>query len=792
MDQLLYGSDPKERIVGIAAHGDSHVRIWTRDKDDVVDSEIQRVHPWLYTDPRGIDLIKKDIGPHSFKSYPMGGKNTLNILAIFPTMEIFRKGRKALYADPTACDRFFTYGDPATMYLVHSGRTMLKELTPKTAHRMQIDIESFRDDGFPNADQDPIFIISICDNRGYEQVLFQVGDPHIELLSGLTEADYKENPWTGFQTEQELLTELVKIISRRDPDIIEGHYIFGFDLPYIERRCVLNNVHFTIGRDALVPYTHPAEKKFAERDVKYTNFVVGGRSIIDTMFLAMDWDVYARKLKNVTLKEVARTFGVAPKNRTYIDGDKIAETWLKDPTKVLRYALDDVYETRAISDQLCSSSFALTQMMPLPYQKVQLAGSSTRIQSLFVREYLRKRQSLPLPSGGKQEFGGYTDIFQTGIFDNIWYLDVDSLYPAIMLNYDMKPEHDHLGLFQTFLQALTTLRLETKATMQKAKGIRKAELKAREQAFKIQINSFYGMLGAGKICLFSTVSEADRVATTGQGLLKRMIELVVAEGGDIIECDTDGVMFITPPELDFEKDGPAFAQLITDKMPKGINISLDGAYLQMMSMKKKNYALMKLDGEMKVKGGSFKSRALEPLFRVFVEGQIECLFDRDTKEMRAQYIATQETILTKVNPELLARSVALKDSLKTYERKVRSGSNRAPQYEIADALVRVHNRRVQKGDRISYVVCGTEMISKVRSYNDAQATEFVKPGTHHTKFYLRKLYGIARKRFGTFFADDDLIKIYPKAPPADTIDMFGGVDFAGVSITNKRIKDIGE
>ncbi len=789
MSKLLYGSDPKERIVGIAAHGDSQVRIWTRDKDDVVDSEIQKLHPWLYTDAKGISLIENAIGPHAFKSHKMGGKNKLNMLATFSNMELFRKGRKALYADPTACDRFFTYGDPTAMYLVHSGRTMLKGLTPQTAHRMQIDIEAYRDDGFPNADQDPIFIVSICDNRGYEKVLYQMDNPRIYWPAAIGIPGTEINKYSQMcDNEQEMLIELVKVIARRDPDIIEGHNIFGFDLPYIERRCVLNDVQFTIGRDGRIPYTFPAEKKFAERDVKYTNFSVGGRSIIDTMFLAMDWDVYARKLKDATLKGVAKTLGVAPKNRTYIEGSEIAATWISDPAKVLRYALDDVYETRAISDQLCSAAFALTQMMPMPYQKVQLAGSSTRIQSIFVREYLRKRASLPLPAGGNQTYGGYTDIFQTGIFDDIWYLDIESLYPSIMLNYGIKPKHDHLGLFQDILRALTDLRIETKAAMKKATGGRKAELKAREQAFKIQVNSFYGMLGAGSICLFSTVEEADRVATIGQGILKRMLELIVAKGGDLIECDTDGVMFIVPDGHNLEDDGPAFAKLIGTKMPKGIIVGFDGAYRQMLSMKKKNYALKELNGEIKVKGGSFKSRSLEPLFREFVEWQIECLFSRDTKEMRDQYIAIQETLMTTLKPAWLARSVSLKDTLEVYERKVRGGSNRAPQYEIADALVRVHNRRVQKGDRISYVVCGTELISKVRSYKHAQAVEFVKPGTHHTKFYLRKLHLIAKKRFGAFFADDDLLKIYPKDPPNTTLDMFDGPDFTGVPITNKRIE----
>ena len=791
MSELLYGTDSTERIVGIAGHGDSQVRIWTRGEDDVVDSEIQRLHPWLYTTERGIELLKKTIGPHAFKSHKMGGPNEMNYLATFPDMKMFRTGRKAFYNDPVLQDMFFTYGDPATMYLVHSGRTMLKGLSPKAAHRMQIDIEAYREDGFPNADQDPIFIISITDNRGYEKVLFQTTDPKIEYErcgSGILPGSLSE-----FVDEAEMLRELVKIISRRDPDIIEGHNIFGFDLPYIERRCVLNDVHFTIGRDSKIPYTYPAEKKFAERDIKYTNYVIGGRSVIDTMFLAIDWDVYARKLDGVGLKEVAKVLGVSPKNRTYIEGGAIAKTWRENPTAVLRYALDDVYETRGISDQLCSSTFALTQMVPFPYQKTHLSGSSTRIQSMFVREYLRQRGSLPTAKDEGQQFGGYTDIFQTGVFDNIWYLDVESLYPSIMLNYDIKPAQDYLGIFQSLLKLQTNLRLETKAVMKKSKGERRAELSAREQAFKIQINSYYGMLGAGKIALFSTGSEADRVATTGQAILKRMMELIRAEGGDIVEVDTDGVFVIAPPGQDFATDGPEFCKMITEKMPNGIVIGFDGAYTKMMSAKKKNYALLDTDGNIKLKGGSFKSRSLEQLFRDYIIRQITHVLNRDTIAMRAEYVALQELLATPVDPDLLSRGVTLKDTLEVYDRKVATGSNPAPQYEIAKDLVRVHGRRVQKGDKIRYVVCGNALISKVRSYVDAQAAEFVVPGTHHYKFYLRKLYELSNKRFGTFIAEEDIPAVFPKTPPVvGIIEMFDTETFTGVPIQNKRLKEISE
>lgn len=787
MNHLLYGTDETERIVGLAMHGDKHVNIWTRDKDGTVTSFMDRVYPFIYTTDEGIERIKQAVGANRFTTAAAYGRNRLNALAVFDTIETFRAARKVFYNDETLSGDFFAYGDPTSAYLVHSGKTMFKGMSPAETHRMQVDIESWRIDGFPDAARDPIFIISISDNRGYRKCLYQTTNPEVDIPDFNAVPDFAEE----FPTEEALLRELVKVIQRRDPDVIEGHNIFGFDLPYILQRCNQTGVNFAIGRDSKPPYTYDATMKFAERDIRYTNFLVGGRTVIDTMFLAIDWDVYTRELDGVGLKDVARTLGVAPKDRVYIEGDEIAQSWLDDPVKVLHYALHDVEETLGISEKLCSAQFALTQMIPLPYQKVHLGGKAGVIQSLFVREYLRKREALPVPPPSAGFPGGFTEIYKTGVYDNIWYIDVASLYPSIMLNFNIKPEHDTLGLFRDILNNLTELRFQTKGAMKAATGRgdtkRAGELDARQQAFKIIINSFYGMLGAGGIALFATPSEAERVTRIGQSLLKRMMELIAAEGGDIIECDTDGVLAVAPPDRDFFQDGPAFCAEITEKMPDGITVDFDGAYLRMMSLKKKNYALMDLDENIKVKGGSLKSRSLEPLFRDYVEQQIENILYRNTEGIRDIHRGFQELLMSNIDPELLARTVTLKDSLEVYQAKVERGSNRAPQYEIALDLVRAKGLRVQKGDRVSYVITGTKKPYKVRSFVDGTYVDDVVPGTHNTLWYLRRLQKVAEGRFGTFFADKDLGKVFPPDPPSNTINMFGEPTFDGCDIQNKTV-----
>ena len=82
-----------------------------------------------------------------------------------------------------------------------------------------------------------------------------------------------------------------------------------------------------------------------------------------------------------------------------------------EPETLKKYALDDVRETRALSDRLSMSTFYLTQMLPFNYTTVAKLGSASKIEALLLREYLRQRYSLPKPGTGSQTTGGYAENF---------------------------------------------------------------------------------------------------------------------------------------------------------------------------------------------------------------------------------------------------------------------------------------------------------------------------------------------------------------------------------------------
>lgn len=782
MNELLYGRSDEERIVGVAPADDGFVWVYSRTPEDEVTSRKDRVSYLIWTNPDGAAAARRETGRPA-QMLELAGGNYYNRLLVYDDRRQFSAARKFLHEDETL--NYYTVSNPADSYLHQSGNTFFKGMKASDVLRMQVDIETFRLDGFAQAEHDPIIIIAMSDNRGWRKVLYWRDEP----VKG-----FDKDPYRHFYSEADMLAELVRWVHRKDPDVIEGHNILSYDLPYIAERMKQQDVNFGIGRDGRAPFTYPAEKKFAERDLTYTNFLISGRSVVDTMFLAYDWDVFKRELENFRLKDVAQHIGVAAEGRVYVEGDQIAQTWVDKPGDLLKYALDDVVETGGLSDHFIGSTFALTQMVPLTFQRVHLAGKAATIQALFVREYLRRRHSLPLPEAGMQEHGGYTDIFQIGLFNRVWYADVASLYPSIMLNYDVRPETDELQIFQTLLRSLTDLRFVFKREMLAAEkdSAKEAELEAKQAAIKVIINSYYGMLGAGHKALFSQISEADRVAFTGQGLLKLMIEFIQDAGGDIIEVDTDGVLFIAPEDKEFETDGPAFCSMISEMMPKGIEVDFDGAYARMFSVAKKNYALLDTKGKVKVKGGALKSRGLEPIYRDFITDLIVQIVKGDASGLRDIYRRYVAEIIDGTEPARLAKTVNLKDSLETYLNKVEEGQPRRAAYEIALTMKRA-GHRIGKGDRIPYVITGTEKPYKVRSFVAGKHLDWVKPGDENKLYYIQKLYGVAVKRFSEVLAPVDVARLFDRdvLDPAQT-DMFG--DYVRtdllkrITIKNTRLK----
>ena len=536
-DALLYGHDHAERIVALQPVGPATMRLYRRRSPTEVVTEDVRVHPFFFlSDAELLRGFPRD----RFQFQELAGRGFFRHIVAFPDrgsyFDALRHVERATDTEKSRPDEVYLPGSPEQQYLMQTGRTLFKGMAFDDLVRLQLDIEVYSPTGFPQATvpEHRIILVALSDSTGWSRL---VGTPDT--------------------TEEEVLRETMELVKERDPDVIEGHNVFSFDLPYLFERCRRHAVPVDLGRDGSPPRSYPTSMRFAERQVEFDAVEIAGRHVIDTLHQVMAFDVFKRDLPNYTLKGAARYFGFAPEGRTYVPGDEIAHVWDTDPHRLMEYAIDDATETERLARHLSGSTFYLTQMVPMPYGQAARTGPAAKVEALFVRGYLHARHSLPRADFGSQVVGGYTDVFVTGVVGPVVYADVESLYPSIMLNYDVQPKDDALGLFPRLLQRLTDLRFETKDAMGGAEDAHeRGELDARQSAYKIVINCFTPdteVMTVDGPRLVGDVAPGDLVYAIDPATLTptvRPVEAVFSQpyAGPLIEIKNRHVDFLVTPE----------------------------------------------------------------------------------------------------------------------------------------------------------------------------------------------------------------------------------------------------
>ncbi len=718
----LFGADPLPGIIAVEPDGDASLRLWRRLPGGKLTTEAVPFAPYLWLREEietsaEITPLAGDL-PYRFLARCKGWKHFLNLRADLREREVSH----------------FMWGDPVQQYLSATGRTFFKGLAFEDLRRMQLDIEvnlGSPEFEFPSAERaaDHITAIALSDSSGWEHLIVVEPD------------DWERG-------EKAALQELTKIITERDPDTIEGHNIFRFDLPYLFTRASRHKLKLTWGRDGSVPANRPSRVQMAERTIAYVKAEIAGRHIVDTYLLAQFYDVGMRDLESFGLKEVARHFGVAAGGagedaRTYLSGRGIFEAYRNDRAKFIAYALDDVRETRALAGILARSYFTQAQLVPLAFQDITVRGPAAKIDALFLREYLRRGHSIPgLPEARSFE-GGYTDIFFTGVAENVWHCDVASLYPSVMLSFGLTPKQDALGIFPEMLRDLRTFRLAAKALQREtagdpARARAHAEAGALQNTFKLIINAFYGYLGFSQ-AHFADFDAAAAVTAKGRELLTAMVEWLRGAGAQVIEIDTDGIYFV-PPKKGTEAK---LAAGLRNVLPEGIEVEFDARYRSMFSYKAKNYALLKEDGGLMLKGGALKSRGLEPFQRDWLGKTIRLLLEGRAGEVHALSAKLEDDIRQRRVPiALLAKTETLQDSLAAYQKKISGASrNRSAAYELAIRS----GRAFQQGDQITYYITGTK--KSVSAYQAAKPVAEWNPEARdeNIEYYAAKVRELQKK-----------------------------------------------
>lgn len=694
-DEYLFGWDDTPGIVSVWASRSGEAILWRREGEHITTTR-ERFRPWLFATSLQ-DLAHTNVSfegtsaPDARITYREleGAEGSFRYLLASADgrlleREVLRGASQRLQQQVTGInhlERDYYQVGPVEQYLMASGRVYFRGLSYEDLHRLQFDLETTSLE--PRNGR--IFLISVRDSQGLAKVL---------------EAPRPED-------EARIIAELCALIRERDPDVIENHNLFGFDLPFLEQRAAALRIPLRIGRAGGPMLLERREETLAigPEARKRVRYSLAGRELIDTLDAVRRHDFVVRDMPGHGLKDVARYFGIASADRVYLEGAAIYDTYRRNPEQVRHYALDDVEEVDGLSRRLLGAPFALASMAPRRYERLASAGPAMGIlEPMLVRAYLRRGTALPgrnieqTSEYGLHE-GGAVHLFAEGVAEHVVKCDVASLYPSLMRTFQIGPSCDRLGVLLNLVDRLTDLRLTHKAAAKAAPAgsVEANHHEATQAAMKILINAAYGYMGAGSMALFADNRAAGEVTRRGREILNQVVEALRERSMALIEADTDGVYFAVPAHWSEEQERELVAQ-VGAQLPLGIRLEYEGRYRAMFSHEVKNYALLTYKGQLVVRGVALRSSRSEPFGERFLRQALLCLLNNDIPGLRQTFLDTVMAIRgCKLPASAMGARVRLSKAPESYL-SVRA-SHPEPQYE---ALLAAGRTRWFPGERVRF------------------------------------------------------------------------------------------
>jgi DNA polymerase I len=586
-EHFVYGPSTRTRIVGVEPH-DSYLELFVQEATGQVVSIERPYRSWLLAhNPVGESWVR------------LKGDLHFNYLRTFPTKREFWDTRKRTQ------DTWCAFEDKEAAMLL-GGFTYYRDLKLEEVGILGFDIEATSLELGPEA---KVLCISNTFRQGSRIVrrLFSYDDYPDE--AGMFDA------WSAW-------------VQELDPSIMAGYNIYDYDLPYLDHCARKAGTLLKLGRGGRAISFNGFESKFRKDGSQfytYTGVQIYGRETIDVMFLAMKYDQATRKYENFKLKNVVAQEGLEKEGRQHYDGAQIAKRY-KEPgewEKIKRYAQDDADDIPELIYRMAPAYFYLARSVPKPFQAIINGATGSQINSFLVRSYLSEAHSIPKPSE-PEDFEGAISLGNPGIYRNVFKADVASLYPSIMLEYQVHdPEKDPLGHFLKMVEHFTNERLDNKA---RAKETGERYWKDLEQAQKIVINSAYGMLGATGLN-FNSPPNARLVTTKGREVLGIGIQVTSEWDLKLANADTDSVSASSPDVPWTEEGRRAFLEELNSRMPPKIHWEDDGVYDAMLVLKAKNYVMRTPDGRLKTKGSALKATLKERALKEFIDRLLRALMD---------------------------------------------------------------------------------------------------------------------------------------------------------------------
>jgi DNA polymerase I len=597
---------------------------------------------------------------------------------------------------------------------------------------------SYSREGTPKPDRNPIIIISTATSTGEEKQF-------------IANEDKNDKP---------PIEEFVKYAKKFDPDIIAGYDTNTHDWSYLKERGRTLKTKLDIDRACTEPHASV-----------YGHVSLTGIANIDLADFADQFP----EVKVKTLQNMADNLGVMKiENRAIIEDVDFADYWDdKQKRKALEtFAMDNARSVKGIADLLLDFAMQLSSLVSLPLDHVMTAAVGFRVEWFLIKhaqkigELIPKRVEQPY----RPYAGGLVLTPKPGLHENIAVLDFKSMYPNIMMTYNLSPdtyvspkepappsgvfeapEVKHRfrktppGFYKEVVSYLITVRSEIRAKMRKLdlKSVEYRVLDARQKAVKVITNAAYGYAGwIGARWYVKPVAES--ASAWGRHTIQTAIKMAEEAGLQVVYGDTDS-LFVTYDE----KKTPQLQKEIEDKL--GLDVERGELYVRVFFTEaKKRYAGLRLDGSLDIVGLEVIRGDWAEVAKKVQEHVLEVILKEQSPKKATEYVQT-------VIDALRQRKVPFRDLIvwKTLTKPVEEYAIKASHVEAARMLEK-KGWKLAVGDKVGYVVLAGEgrLYVRVKPYVFASYDEV------DVEYYVSKQVVPAAARVLEFFGvtEQDLLK----------------------------------
>ncbi|MGC9133466.1 MAG: DNA-directed DNA polymerase [Nanopusillaceae archaeon] len=600
-----------------------------------------------------------------------------------------------------------------------------------------IDIETVSEQAIPSPDKVPIYLVSIYDGKNYYSIYW----------SGNAEIGIKVN------NELELLKKFNDIIKEIDPDVIVGYNSNNFDFYFLYERAKKLGFNFNFGWDGKgIIYT-----KKREEDKKYKITGIQHVDLYDIVSI-----LFAPQLNSETysLDEVAKE--ILGEGKMDMDINKMTDIIYntKDFNYLIKYNQKDVDLTFRLYKYFENILIEISRLVGITLY--ELSGSTYGI---LVENYLIKKArefNEIIPNRPKPEeveerrkityAGAIVLEPKPGLYKNIAVYDFRSLYPSIIIRYNISPdtlkcEHEECkkdkiiaetslgkievwfckkkkGFISTILEKIFEERAEIKKKMKNMdKNSEEYKiLDSRQIALKYIINSTYGYLGFPNSRWYC-LECASSVTALGRKHITEVKEFIEKKGYKVLYGDTDSIFVI----VNNKEDALKLLEEINSILPKPLEMEFEDYYISGIFVEKrsgeggarKKYALLSEDESIKLRGFEVVRRDWSDIAGEVQENVIRLALEGKINEIN-QYLSD---VINKIKNHVYPKE---KFILREQLRKELSEYEVTAPHVIAAKKYKERGYNVGKGFIVEYIIVrGGEKISdKVRLVDEVKDNEY--------------------------------------------------------------------